>query len=281
MGDIFEEILPGVWRAGQEKNSPLILLHGWGGTGPSNFGFATKTLTEHWQLTAIDLAGHGHGTRLGKGDVSVEDLTDDVVEKIVLAGVSPAIIVGYSLGGAVAQTLWHNSPTHVKGLVLGGTATRLSPTPITNFALHLWASTNTLTGPAWGAFGAGARAVLRLGANRGVDVTNMSGVADHNGPAIQLLAKGIANFNSGDWIDEIDVPVGVLVCLDDRLVPTRRQYRLAERTKAVSTVSVPGGHLGFLRTPQAFASALQEIAAVVSHVAEIKQTTLQTKISKN
>lgn len=271
MGDIFEEILPGVWRAGQQENPPLVLLHGWGGTGPSNFGFAVETLSRHWELTAIDLAGHGHGTRLNKSDVSVEDLTDDATEKMVLLGISSAIIVGYSLGGAVAQTLWHNFPSHVKGLVLGGTATRLSPTPIANFALHAWASTNALTGPAWGALGAGARAVLRLGANRGVDVTNMSGVADHNGTAIQLLAKGVANFNSGDWIDDVDVPVGVLVCLDDRLVPTRRQYRLAERTKAVSTVSVPGGHLGFLRNPQVFASALEEVAAVVSHVADLKQ----------
>jgi 3-oxoadipate enol-lactonase len=247
----------------------MVLLHGWGGTGPANFGFAVKVLSREWFLTAIDLAGHGSGTRLMAGDVTVEQLAVDVASQLNLVGVSgPSVIVGYSLGGAVAQQLWLTHPDKVNGLVLAATATRLSPTPVAHLALHGWAATTALTGPLWGAIGAGARTVLQLGANRGWDVANLSGVAKHNGPAVQLLARSVANFSSTKWVQSIDVPVGVLVCKNDRLVPTGRQHELARLTHAVETIEVPGGHLGFLRHPGVFAAALRQLARAVDTAAD-------------
>lgn len=267
----FQETIAGVWQSGARERPRIVLLHGWGGTGPANFGFAVDVLSRDWFVTAVDLAGHGHGTRLTFGDVSVEDLAVDVAEKLERAGVTgPSIFVGYSLGGAVAQQMWRNHPERVSGLVLAATATRLSPTPVAHLALHGWAATTGLTGPLWGAFGAGARTILQFGANRGWNVTNMSGVADHNGPAVQLLARCIANFSSRDWVEEIDVPVGVLICKNDRLVPTVRQHRLAKLTHAVAAIEVPGGHLGFLRNPDIFAGAIRQLARAVDAANEVE-----------
>lgn len=263
----FEEVFPGIWTAGSSQAPPLLMLHGWGGTGPSNFSFSVEVLSRDWHMVAIDLAGHGHGTRLKGINLSAEDLAEDVREKMGIVGLTSATVAGYSLGGAVAQALWHNHCDTVEGLILAGTATRLSPTPIANAALHGWAATSGLAGPAWGALGAGIRTVLQVGANRGIGVTNISGVAEHDGPAVQLLARSIANFNSGPWIREVDVPVGVMVCLNDRLVPTRRQSKLAEMARAVKTIEVPGGHLGFLRHPEIFAVAFRELASSVYHAA--------------
>jgi pimeloyl-ACP methyl ester carboxylesterase len=260
----FRETIPGVWQSGVGRRPSLVMLHGWGGTGPANFGFAAEVLSRDWHVTAVDLAGHGHGTRLASGEVSVGDLAADVDDRLAAAGVStPSVIVGYSLGGAVAQQMWLDYPQRVSGLVLAATAAKLSPTPVACVALHGWAATTGVTGPLWGAVGAGVRTVLRLGANRGFDVTNMSGVGEHNGPAVQMLARGVANFNSAKWIGGVDVPVGVLVCKNDRLVPTHRQHQLAKLVAADTVVEVPGGHLGFLRHPKLFAAAFRQLTRTV------------------
>jgi 3-oxoadipate enol-lactonase len=266
------EVLPGVWQAGKQNAPNLVMLHGWGGTGPANFGVAVETLSREFFLTIIDLAEHGRGSRLNKSDLSIIDLADDVAEKMTLVGVRSATVVGYSLGGAVAQELWRSHRERVSALVLAATATRLCPTTIANIALHGWAATNLLAGPAWGALGAGARTLLRLGANRGFDTTNLSGVASHNGPAVQLLAREIATFNSTEWITDVDVPVGVLVCSGDRLVPTGRQHQLAMLTNAEKVIELPGGHLGFLRHPEMFAAALREVSKAVTHNKTLAQT---------
>lgn len=260
----FRETVPGVWQCGDSRRPSIVLLHGWGGTGPANFGFAAEALSREWWVTAVDLAGHGNGTRLGAADVSVADLAADVAAQLTRAGVTrPSVFVGYSLGGAVAQQMWRDYPQRVDGLVLAACATSLSPTPVAHAALHGWAATTALTGPLWGALGVGARTALRVGANRGWDVTNLSGVAAHNGPAVQLLARSVANFSSRDWVGDIDVPVGVLVCRNDRLVPTSRQRDLAAVVHAVATVDVPGGHLGFLRHPGVLAAAIRQLARAV------------------
>lgn len=260
---IFSEVEEGVWQCGSVNKPDLVMLHGWGGTGPANFSFAVEALAKKWCVTAVDLAGHGHGTRFNFEDVTVSDLAFDVVEKLSSVNITESVFVGYSLGGAVAQQLWREHPEVVSGLVLAATAAKLSPTFIANAALKTWASTTGLSGPFWGAVGMGARTVLRLGANRGVDVTNMSGVLDHNGPSVQLLARSVANFSSEVWIGKVDVPVGVLVCENDRVVPTGRQYQLAELTKAVKVVKAPGGHLGFLRYPGIYADALRVLTKSV------------------
>lgn len=260
----FLEVAPGVWQTGNSHNPDLVMLHGWFATGPTNFSFASELLSQRWHVTAFDL--HGHGTRLHdqRKRTTVKDITEDVITRMDTAGISNATILGFSLGGAVAQQLWLDAKHLVGGLVLAGTATKLSPTPIAELALKTMASTYRVNAPILSAAGAATRGILRLGANRSTAIVNLSGLGEYDNAAIQMMAKGIADFNSREWVTKIDVPTAVVVCLNDRMVPTRRQKKLAELTNATKTLFVPGGHLGFLRHSSEYAQKFDEAAKTVS-----------------
>ena len=87
---------------GRARNLPLLLIHGmWGGAWywQSYLRFAADA---GWDAWAVNLRGH-HGSRplSNLGGVSVRDYVQDV--GAVLDAMGPAMIVGHSMGGLIAQ----------------------------------------------------------------------------------------------------------------------------------------------------------------------------------
>jgi pimeloyl-ACP methyl ester carboxylesterase len=263
--ETFAEIADGVWGAGDPSKPSLVVLHGWGGDGPTNFAFALEHLVLDWHVVAIDLPGHGRGPRdLAVGDLRV--VTDHVAELMAVHCHEPVVVLGYSLGGAVAQDLWWRHRHLVAGLVLAATAAKLCPRGIERTAMRAFARLGGFSRPLWGALGVGGRAVLRLGANRGYDVANLTGLGELDGPTFQMLARAVADFDAEGFIGDVDVPVAVVICEDDRIVPTARQEHLADLVEAAHVARCPGGHLGFLRHPEVFADAVADAARAARSV---------------
>ncbi|OXU17161.1 hypothetical protein TSAR_011490 [Trichomalopsis sarcophagae] len=82
----------------------LVLLHG-GGYSALTWSQFTKCINSlvTCQVMAIDLRGHGSSTTKDDGDLSINTLATDVAS--ILESVSenrPVILVGHSLGGAIA-----------------------------------------------------------------------------------------------------------------------------------------------------------------------------------
>jgi pimeloyl-ACP methyl ester carboxylesterase len=77
-------------------------------------------------------------------------------------------------------------------------------------------------------------------------------------PATVLQAtRAVIRFASHDWVSRIDVPTAVLVMTRDRLVPTRRQYKLARSIPGARVFDVDGDHLACVRAPERFVPALR------------------------
>lgn len=88
----------------------LVLLHGWAMHG-GIFAPLVERLRMSWTVHVVDLPGHGH---------SRDDDTPlrlDTVAAAVSAQVPPAVWVGWSLGGLVAQQAALNDRQRVLGLV--------------------------------------------------------------------------------------------------------------------------------------------------------------------
>jgi pimeloyl-ACP methyl ester carboxylesterase len=98
------------------KGEPLLLLHGGlGSTGM--FAPVMPAFTEHRQVIAIDLQGHGR-TQLGRSKISLPDLGDDIAAVLTQLGYRNVDALGYSFGGGVAFRLAVQHPGMVRRLAL-------------------------------------------------------------------------------------------------------------------------------------------------------------------
>lgn len=90
---------------------PLVLLHGWG-MNSQVWQPIHAALTQNYRVITVDLPGHGRSHHLHLGSL------DEVVEQLRPHIPSHAVIMGWSLGGLVAQALAHALPEQVAGLIL-------------------------------------------------------------------------------------------------------------------------------------------------------------------
>jgi pimeloyl-ACP methyl ester carboxylesterase len=108
--------LPAIaWHA-EGSGDPVVLIHGVGGDA-SNWDGIVPVLVRRFRVLRMDLRGHG-----GSGPIaapcSIADFAKDVTDAMDAAGIAAAHVVGFSLGGLIAQQIALESPQRVKKLVI-------------------------------------------------------------------------------------------------------------------------------------------------------------------
>jgi len=98
---------------------PLLLIAGTGLPG-SIFGFHMGWLTEIRKVISFDNRDIG-GSSDSPGEYTAKDMADDAAGLLDALGIERADVIGYSLGGAIAQELAIAHPGRVRGLVLYST----------------------------------------------------------------------------------------------------------------------------------------------------------------
>jgi 3-oxoadipate enol-lactonase len=103
---------------------PVVLLHGLG--GDISFWDAEVTAwSQDHRLVLVDLRGVG-GTVSTPDSLSIEELADDVVAVMDDSHVTITAVVGFSMGGLVAQSLALRHAQRISRLVLASTYARMS-----------------------------------------------------------------------------------------------------------------------------------------------------------
>ncbi len=97
------------------QGKPLVLIHGWGMHG-GVWQPLVKRLAKDYMLYIVDLPGMGHSRPVDPFELY--RLAEEVAE--VIPGVSD--ILGWSLGGLVAQNIAINQPDRIRRLILVGTS---------------------------------------------------------------------------------------------------------------------------------------------------------------
>ena len=218
--------------AGPPGAPTVLLLHGLMASGGLNWFQAFEPLSEHFRVVAIDHRGHARGLR-SWSRFRLADCADDAAALLDVLGIDEAIVVGYSMGGPIAQLLWHRHPEKVAGLVLCATSNRFVPgvrerlafvTAVsavagstrvgqlaTKIPIAVWqrqipqavrARPDTMT--EW------ARAEMRR----------------HDPRMVTEALAATCNFDSRKWLNPVDVPTTLVVTADDRAVPPHEQLRL-------------------------------------------------------
>lgn len=109
------ELMVDHWTA--PGRQPVILLHG-GGQTRHAWGATGQVLAERgYDVTSMDLRGHGDSQWCEKGDYSLDAFRDDV--HAVMAGcVAPPVLIGASLGGMASMLAAGEGEARVKAVVL-------------------------------------------------------------------------------------------------------------------------------------------------------------------
>jgi len=247
--------------AGPPGAPVVLLLHGLGATAALNWHAVFDSLGRHYRVIALDYRGHGRGIRL-RGRFRLADCADDAAALIAELRIDRVIAVGYSMGGPVAQLLWHRHRGRVAGLVLCATSR--------NFRGRSGNRVGELIFPALiPGLAFGSRLVpapLRRKLVRDFLAARIrnpaalqwvsSEVGGHDLGALLEAAGSIARFNSAEWIASVDVPTAVVVTERDQLVSPAAQRKLAQSIPGATIHSVDGDHGACAYRPREFAAAL-------------------------
>ena len=243
----------------------LILLHGLGANADLNWFTCFGALGRHFRVVAFDQRGHGRGIRVGVR-FRMSDAADDTVAVADALGIDRFIVVGYSMGGPVAQLTWHRHRDRVAGLVLCATSRDFGGSPRERMAFAVLP---------------GLSAALRVAPYR-VRRNVMGGVISgrlgdgplarwaatelgRNDPAAMMAAAAaLGRFSSRAWIGEVDVPTAVVVTLRDSLVPPHRQRKLADAIRGATVHPVDADHGACAAAPSRFVPALVDACRSVA-----------------
>lgn len=108
------------------RGAPIIFVHG-AGSNHLIWGLQLRVLGAIGRAVALDLPGHSKS--FGAGRATIDAYADIVVQFLDALKFERALIVGHSMGGAIAQMLALTYPTRVAGLALIGTGARLRVLP--------------------------------------------------------------------------------------------------------------------------------------------------------
>ena len=204
--------------------------------------------SEWYNTIAPDLPGRG-GTG-GEGRTDVFDYADFIKGVMAELDFYPAVIVGLSLGGAVAQGVALSYPDYAEGLVLSGTGAKMPVAPqIFEMIADDYNKYLDLAGGA--AYGPGTpeEVVLR---DREVFKSVRPDVASCDYTACNT-------FDSRERIYEIDIPTLILCGDSDLLMPPKFSVYLNHNIKDSRLEMFPGvGHIIMSEAEERFREVVLE-----------------------
>ncbi|MFN8052450.1 MAG: alpha/beta hydrolase [Acidimicrobiales bacterium] len=257
--------------AGPSPTAPtVVLLHGWFASGGLNWFNAFGPLSEHFNVVAPDLRGHGRGIR-NRRRFRLSACADDVAALCEELGIESAIFCGYSMGGPVAQLMWRRHPDLVSGLAFCATSSSFIPAlqqrMIFAGSMALMASTTRTTQlvtrlpkPVRQALPKGLRGTSRP---TSLQVWAAQEMRRHDMRMVLEAGTAIGTFSSRRWITGVDVPTTVLITTKDKAVSPASQLQLALAVPGATIQRYDEGHTSPVL--ESFGEAITTACLSVAH----------------
>jgi 3-oxoadipate enol-lactonase len=252
---------------------PLLLLHGWMFDADLNWITTYAPLQDAgYRVIAVDHRGHGRGIR-SSAPFRLDDCAEDAAELLRQLDTGPALVAGYSMGGAIAQLLAYRAPELVTGVVLSATTDQWQETRRMRLA---WRTMSLLQ---FGLthynrrFWLGVLRRNRLSAGDEI-VQWIVGELERSDPrAIAEAGREMGRFDARPWIADIEAPIDVICPTRDHLVPPSFQRRLADHIPGARLFEVEGDHVVVSQNPALYVGTLLEALADVTQRARAGQGT--------
>jgi len=234
---------------------PVVLIHGAGGT--HLYWPSEVRRLPGYHVYAPDLPGHGKSG--GRGMQSIGAYTQALINWLDAVDLHSAVLIGHSMGSAIALALALEHPGRVLGLGLVGAGARLRVAPeLLEQASNQTTFLNAVSTVISRSFSPHTPARLSdLAARRMAETRSSVLYGD-------FLACN--DFDVRDRLAEIHQPALVLCGADDQMTPVRHAQFLASGIPHAVLKLIPdAGHMVMLEQPQAIAIAIGEFVGAIPY----------------
>lgn len=230
------------------KHPPIILLHGAGGNHLSWPPQIRRMVDE--KIYALDLPGHGKSEGIGRH--SIDEYAEDVLAFMKALKISAAVIIGVSMGSAIALTLAIKYPRKVLGLALLGAGAKMRVMPD---ILDTVGNSNTF--------------------ESAVDLIHKNAFSENVPPSLIQISKrymleirppvllgdflACNEFNLLDQLQRITAPTLLICGAEDKMTPVKFSEFLREGIPNAQLQTIENaGHLVMLERPDLIADLLKK-----------------------
>ncbi len=204
----------------------VMLLHGWMVSADLNWAGAYEALADAgYRVLAIDHRGHGRGLR-AMARFRLTDCAADAAAVLRQLDTGPATIVGYSMGGAIAQLIARDHRDVVRGLVLSGTCQHFQDPPTRR--VWRWMGLLGL------ALGLAPRQLHTAGLrHQGIAIDEhtawiLSELMRHESRDVAEAGRELGRFDSRPWLQGLaPLPAAMVLTSRDTAVAPAKQRELA------------------------------------------------------
>lgn len=255
-----------VHQSGKADAPDLVLLHGWGLHG-GLWGHVVEALGESFRVHTVDLPGHGYSAQV---PLAFDDTGLTRLKAVIPGG---ATVLGWSLGGILAQQLALTWPGHMSHLVLVSTTPRftrawdwphgVAPAVLQGFADRLANDyrATVLQFLALQAIGS-RRAREQIVAMRETAFSR----GDASASALQSGLRLLASIDTRASAYRVELPTLVLAGERDTLTPIGASRWLANTLPNASlSTFADGAHALFLSHPEAFVDSVVNFVMARPH----------------
>jgi pimeloyl-ACP methyl ester carboxylesterase len=242
--------------SGAQKQS-LVFIHGSGGDHTAWLNQYAQ-LKKQYNLVAVDLPGHGRSE--GHGEKHVQDYCVWIKNLLDTLGLNKPVLVGHSLGSAIALQFAISYSEDIAGIVCLGGGMKM---PVNPFFLD-FLKTNPAQMPA---------EITELICKYSLAKENRSRFSavlqkSISGSKVDILYGDLSACNELDLTgqaENIKVPALIICGAEDKMTPPDLSRALAATIKGSSLEMIAGaGHMVMLERPAEFNKALEEFAASIS-----------------
>ncbi|HEY6628396.1 MAG TPA: alpha/beta hydrolase [Acidimicrobiia bacterium] len=225
---------------GPDDAPPLLLIHGLAGSSLAEWYRIAPALAEKYRVIMVDHRSHGLAP-LARDRFDVDEIADDMAGVLDALNIGIVSLVGYSMGGTIAQSFAHRYPARVQRLVLIATFTH-HPEPMRTFRVF-----GVVVARAWERLTGLGTAEVRTGyllATGAVEQRHARWLweethrRDTDAGAQASLA--LLRFDSRPWIGRIEAETLVMIPTQDQLVPPAWQYQLGAALRDPKLVELVG-----------------------------------------
>ncbi len=246
------------WQpASARGGAPVLLLHGVGGGRQAWARTGPAVAAAGYLVVAVDFPGYGLSATIAPYDLA--GMAAAVARLVTCLGRGPAVLVGHSMGGMVAQEVAASTPELVAGLVLASTSPAFGK-PGGDWQQAFLQSRFAPLDAGLGMAGLAAQLVPGIvapGAAPQAIADAQAVMAGVPESTYRAAVAALVRFDRRANLPHIAVPTLAITGAHDRTAAPEVAQKMAERIPGASCLVVPyAGHLLPIEQPEAFNAAV-------------------------